>query len=235
MQLAELNASKDKFFSIISHDLKSSFNILLGYSTLLVENIERCSPAELASQAQKLQTSAQKLYTLLENLLTWSRIQRGAMQYEPEPIPLNDLIEETIDLFLSQAEHKTIILQDTSSPDLQVYADYQMLHTILRNLLSNALKFTPAGGRVEISARNDADAVEIAVADSGVGINPADASRLFRIDSHYTQQGTAGEKGTGLGLSLCKDLVEKNHGRIWVNSVMNHGTTFTFTIPKCQE
>ena len=233
-QLAELNASKDKFFSIISHDLRSPFNILLGYSNLLVENSERYSPAELTSRAQKIQTSAKKLYTLLENLLTWSRIQRGAMEYEPEPIQLNEIIEETIDLFLSQAEHKTIVLHSASSPDMQVYADYQMLHTILRNLLSNALKFTPAEGRVEITARDDGAVVEIAIADTGVGINPADLPRLFRIDSQYTRQGTAGEKGTGLGLSLCKDLVEKNHGRIWVNSVMDNGTTFTFTIPKFQ-
>jgi signal transduction histidine kinase len=235
LQLAELNASKDKFFSIISHDLRSQFNILLGYSNLLVENVERYSPAELSSQAQKLQDSAQRLYTLLENLLTWSRIQRGAMRYEPESIQLNELIEETLDLFLSQAEHKTITLQNAIPPDIQVYADYQMLHTILRNLLSNALKFTPAEGRVEISARNDAAAVEIALADSGVGISPADVPRLFRIDSQYTQQGTAGEKGTGLGLSLCKDLVEKNQGRIWVHSEIDHGTTFTFTIPRLRE
>jgi PAS domain S-box-containing protein len=232
-QLAELNASKDKFFSIISHDLRSSFNILLGYANLLVENIEQYSPAELRSQAQKLQTSARRLYRLLENLLTWSRIQRGAMRYEPEYIQLNELIEETLDLFLSQAEHKTITLQPAIPSDIQVYADYQMLHTILRNLLSNALKFTPAEGRVEISARKDgAAAVEIAVADSGVGISPADVPRLFRIDSQYTHQGTAGEKGTGLGLSLCKDLVEKNQGRIWVHTEIDHGTTFRFTIPR---
>jgi two-component system sensor histidine kinase/response regulator len=231
-QLAELNTSKDKLFSIISHDLRSPFNVMLGYFQQIDEQFDRYTKKELKQIIENLRISAEKLKTLLENLLTWSRIQRGAMRYSPECFDLREVAEENIELFLSKAAQKQITLTNAIAGGTQVYADFHMLNAIFRNLLSNALKFTTSGGQIEIAAcENEAD-IEIAVSDTGTGI-PADAlPKLFRLDVQYTNTGTAGEEGTGLGLNLCKDLVEKNGGTIWAESEIGHGTTFTFTLPK---
>ena len=231
-ELAELNASKDKFFSIISHDLRSPFNALLGFAQLLSENIERYSLEEIKDKVAKIRTSAERLYALLENLLTWSRIQRGAMEYYPETLDLYDVAEDNVDLFMPNAEQKDILLRNTVPQNTLIYADYSMLNTVIRNLTSNALKFTSSGDRVEVSAIQDEHHVEVAVADTGVGIPEDILPQLLRIDTHHTNVGTAGEKGTGLGLILCKELVEHNGGTIWIESEVGKGTTFRFTIPK---
>jgi len=199
VQLAELNASKDTFFSIISHDLRSPFTVMLGFSQLLDENVERYSQEELKIKVRKLRASAEQLYALLENLLTWSRIQRGAMEYDPEQVAVADIVAENADLFTSRAEQKQITLTQSIPPDIMVYADANMVNTVLRNLISNALKFTPAGGTVAVSAQPHTERlIEVAVADTGVGMKPDDLAKLFRIDVRYTNMGTAGEKGTGL-------------------------------------
>ncbi len=231
-QLAELNANKDKFFSIISHDLRSPFTVLLGYSQLLDEELERYSRDEIKKCVEQLRASAERLHALLQNLLTWSRIQRGAMEYVPETIDIRYITSENIDLFISKASHKQITLRNAVVSETYTYADSQMVNTILRNLLSNALKFTPTGGCIDVSARQHEAHVEVAISDTGIGIKQEDFPKLFRIDTRYTNIGTAGEQGTGLGLSLCKDLIEKNRGRIWVESEVGKGTTFTFTLPK---
>ncbi len=231
VQLQELNASKDKFFSIISHDLKGSFKIVLGYSQLIAEQFEQYSHDEIKIYAGKLRESAERLYALLENLLTWSRIQRGVIEYTPEIIDMSELAEENMDLFLAKAEHKQITLRNAVGTDKQVRADYNMVSTILRNLVSNALKFTPSAGWIEVSTRSNGTCLEVAVSDTGTGISDDDIPKLFRIDAQYTNVGTDGEKGTGLGLSLCQDLVEKNGGEIWVESEPGKGTTFSFTLP----
>jgi PAS domain S-box-containing protein len=233
-QLYELNASKDKFFSIISHDLRSPFSALLGFSQLLEQNFGTYTPTEIKQKVHWLHVSAERLHALLENLLTWSRLQRGAMQQQPEPIQLSDIAEENIDLFAPKAEQKKIVLTRTVPEHLWVYADYGMINTVVRNLISNALKFTPVGGRIEVSAQECNDIVEVSVSDSGIGIYPGDLPKLFRIDVQYTHLGTDGEKGTGLGLILCQELVERNSGRIWVESTVGTGTTFRFTLP-CQQ
>jgi len=231
-QLAELNASKDKFFSIISHDLRSPFNSLLGFAQLLSDNLDHYTLDETRQKVDRIRQSSENLYALLENLLTWSRIQRGAMEHDPEEIPLDDIVEETMDLFLSKAEEKQIEMAHAIPDTMMVYADYNMLHTVIRNLLSNAMKFTPAGGRIDIMANtHNKSLVELAVTDTGTGMKAEDLNKLFRIDVQFTNVGTSGEKGTGLGLSLCKDLVEKNGGRIWVESEFGKGTTFRFTLP----
>ncbi len=230
-QLAELNASKDKLFSIISHDLRSPFSIILGYAKLIAENFDRYRNDEIKTYAEKLQTSAEKLQALLENLLTWSQIQQGAMECCPENVDISDVVEENMDLFFSAAAQKQITLRNLVETAMYAYADYNMLNTVLRNLVSNALKFTPPDGLIEISARSNKRHVEVAVSDTGTGISKEDIPQLFRIDVQYTNVGTAGEKGTGLGLSLCKDLVEKNGGTIWVESELGAGTTFRFTLP----
>jgi signal transduction histidine kinase len=231
-ELAELNVSKDKFFSIISHDLRSPFNALLGFSQLLSENLDQYDRPNIETMVGKIHLSAENLYALLENLLTWSRIQRGAMEHDPENLELAEIAEDTIDLFVSKAEEKNILLKHGIPQGLMAHADYNMVTTVIRNLVSNAMKFTSDGGKIEVSARSQNETmIEVAVADTGTGIEQEDLSKLFRIDIRYTNVGTAGERGTGLGLNLCKDLVEKNGGTIWVESEVGKGTTFRFTLP----
>jgi PAS domain S-box-containing protein len=232
IRLGQLNASKDKFFSIVSHDLRSPLTILLGLSELIDDNITRHPPARVKLYTKELRESADKLYALLENLLTWSRVQRNVMEHMPYDLDIHDLASETIELFQGAANQKTITLRNATAPGTQVYADYAMVHTILRNLLSNALKFTPSGGQIEIDARqHDTKEIDITITDTGVGIPEEDLSKLFRIDIRYSHSGTAGEEGTGLGLILCRELVEKNNGTIWAESRSERGTTFHFTLP----
>ncbi len=230
--LQEMNASKDKFFSIISHDLRSPFTTLMGFAQMLEHNLDTYPPDEIRHRVNRIYTSAERLYTLLENLLTWSRLQRGLMAYEPEALPIQEVAADTLELFLSKAEEKQIRLTNTIWHDTHVYADHNMISTVIRNLVSNALKFTPEQGIVAVSAQHADNHVEIAVADTGTGIPHEDLSKLFRIDMQYTTFGTAGESGTGLGLVLCQELIEHNGGRIWVESQIERGTTFRFTLPR---
>lgn len=231
-QLYAANASKDKFFSIISHDLRSPLSTLLGFAQLLSEQI-RIAPLErMAEYADKIRNSAERLHALLENLLSWSRLQRGVMEHCPEEISLYELIEDNLALFASKAESKHIRLSSSLGEDVRVYADYQMVNTVVRNLLSNALKFSRSGDSIQIRATISDRHVEVEVADSGPGIPAEDLPKLFRVDSHYTNVGTAGETGTGLGLLLCQEMVEKNSGSISVESEVGQGTTFRFTLPK---
>ncbi len=231
VQLYELNASKDKFFSIIAHDLRSPFNVLLGYTDIISENIETYNQEELKEDVINLQTAAKRLYNLLENLLAWSRIQRGMIEYVPELINLYEIAQDNIYLFTSRAKQKQITLRTLIQQETMAYADYNMVNTVVRNLTSNALKFTSAGGSITLSAKQDGESVEISVSDTGTGIPETTLSQLFRIDTKYKRSGTAGEEGTGLGLILCKELVERNFGRIWVESKVGEGTTFRFTLP----
>lgn len=231
VQLYELNASKDKFFSIISHDLRSPFTALLGHTELISEQFALYTPEELKDQIFHIRSSAQKLYALLENLLTWSRIQRGLMQYHPEILDLYEVALDNIELFITRARQKDIILNNTIQKHSLAYADYSMVSTIIRNLTSNALKFTPNEGNVTLSARQSDSFWEISVADTGQGIPPEIFPRLLQVDGQYTSPGTDGEKGTGLGLMLCKELVEQNRGKFWVESTAGAGATFFFTLP----
>jgi PAS domain S-box-containing protein len=231
-QLQELNASKDKFFSIISHDLRSPFTSLLGFAQLLDHNLDTYSLDEIRHRVHRIYASAERLHTLLENLLTWSRLQRGVMAYEPEAFSLQELADYTLDLFASKAEEKHIRLTNTIHTDTCVYADHNMISTVIRNLVSNALKFTPEQGIVAVSAHHAGPHVEVVVADTGTGIPCEHLPKLFRLDTQYTTFGTAGESGTGLGLLLCQELIEHHGGRIWVESQVERGTTFRFTLPR---
>ncbi len=235
--LQKLNASKDKFFSIVAHDLKGPFQPLLGLSELIPIMVDSGSPQEIKEMGESINRSAKNVYTLLENLLQWSRLQMGRMEYAPTRLKLREIAAGTINLLNDFATTKGVHLVNTAPNYIFVYADENMLHTILRNLTSNAIKFTRPQGAVTISARRIEDAdqansfIEASVADTGVGISPENAAKLFKIDEHITTLGTAKEQGTGLGLILCREMVEKNGGRIWVESVVGQGSTFRFTIP----
>lgn len=235
-ELVELNASKDRFFSIVAHDLRSPFNPLLGMAKLMTRLPDSASPTEFRTMAESVYFSARRVFELLENLLAWSRLQRGHMEQEPERLDLAKLVDRNVRLFSEVAIDKDISLGSTVAAGVYVHADPNMINTVLRNLTSNALKFTPRGGRVSISALPDtADAglVAVTVSDTGLGIRAADQAKLFRLDVTHSTTGTAEEKGTGLGLIICQEMVKKNGGRIWIESdgTPGQGTTVRFTLP----
>jgi len=231
IKLQELNVTKDKFFLIIAHDLKNPFNTLLGFSELLVKNAAKYSPEKVEHFAQTMNSSAKSAYQLLENLLEWSRIQTGKIEPKFVKVKVSDLIYETKLLGEPNAKSKNIVLQSEICFDELILADKEMIKTVLRNLISNALKFTQKNGNVKIVTQKKDENVLFIVSDNGIGIEPEHIDKLFRIDSKLTKAGTADERGTGLGLILCKELVEKNNGSIWVESVFEQGSEFKFTIP----
>lgn len=231
-ELALANASKDKFFSIIAHDLRTPFNGLIGMTQLFSENIESYTTDDLKKGFDALQKTSKTVYELLENLLTWSRLQRGAIDYFPQEISLHRLARTTTSLFQANMDHKQIAIFNEIPPAAMAYADFDMISTVFRNLLSNALKFTPPGGVIRLSEREDGEQIETSITDTGIGMKPEDLKKLFRIDVKFFRVGTSGEKGTGLGLVLCKELVVQNQGRLWVESEEGQGTTFRFTLPK---
>ncbi len=230
-RLKELNASKDKFFSIIAHDLRNPFASLLGFTRFAVETIEDFSPDELREMICGIHESSEHFYALLENLLTWSRAQRGMMTYHPTQLDLKPIVDHVVKLFVSHAEKKQISLSSSLRQKVLVYADSDMVNAIIRNLISNALKFTEARGTVNISATQNNHCVEISVADTGIGICKEDLPKLFQIDSRIKYLGTAGEEGTGLGLILCKEFLEQSGGSIEVESEEGKGSVFRFKLP----
>ncbi len=229
--LKNLNATKDKFFGIIAHDLRNPFTTLLGASELLTSQAENYDLANIKKFSKILNESAKQGYALLENLLEWARAQTGSLTYTPQAINIKELVSENISYIKVYATNKQINLQSEIKEDAQVVADRNMLNTVLRNLLHNALKFTYPGGSVSITAESNHQHMLLSVKDTGMGIPKKDIDKLFRIDVKYTNQGTAQERGTGLGLILCKEFVEKHGGTIWVESTLKKGSEFKFTIP----
>jgi len=230
-QLQELNASKDKFFAILAHDLKNPLIGFLSFAKLL-EQVEDLEQAEFTKLTNAFRTSAENLFALLENLLTWAQLQQGMIEAIPSEVPIGAFAERNITLLAPNAAQKQITLTNLIQAEIPVAVDVMMIDTVVRNLLANAIKFTEAGGTVTISATHDEQTVTVMVADTGIGIPPEKLANLFRIDAKCQRTGTAGEKGTGLGLILCKEFVERNGGRIGVESEVGKGTTFTFTLPK---
>ncbi|MBD3307427.1 response regulator [candidate division KSB3 bacterium] len=230
-ELADINASKDRFFSIIAHDLRSPFNWLIGLPSDMIEHIDDYSKPEIQDILCQMQASTERIYTLLTNLLEWARLQQGVIQYTPEPLFLDKMAAHVVQIFADDTQEKQITIHNLVQPGTAAYADMNMVNTILRNLLSNALKFTNPQGQISISAHTRAHTVEVQVTDTGIGISPDNLAKLFRIDVKYVGVGTAGERGSGLGLILCKELVEQNGGHISVESEVGKGTTFTFTLP----
>ncbi len=229
-KLRELNAQKDKFFSIIAHDLKSPFNAIIGFSELLTDKIDKKDYHGIAKYSKIIGQSSQRAMDLLMNLLEWSRVQTGRIAFNPENLRLADLIGDSMLLLDDIAGSKAITIKKAIPYEITVIADRSMIGTVLRNLISNAIKFTGQGGEVNISAEKRAKEIVIAISDNGIGIEATRLEKLFRIDESYSTPGTNSEKGTGLGLILCKEFVEKNGGKIWVESKEGMGTTFYFTL-----
>jgi len=241
-ELANLNATKDKFFSIIAHDLKNPFNSLMFTTEVLLKSGRNMNSAKLDKIYNHLHCSAKQGNTLLENLLDWSRTQTGSIQWIPSNVDLQICVEEAMETLYSLSFNKDIeiINEVPFEPEIFVYADKEMLKTVIRNLVSNAIKFTNEGGFVKIEAsffKNEntnfttPQYALITVEDNGIGICEESKKKLFRIDIHHSTKGTARESGTGLGLILCKEFVEKNAGQIWVESEENKGSKFFFTVP----
>jgi PAS domain S-box-containing protein len=231
--LLRTNAEKDKFFSIIAHDLRSPFNSFINLSKIIAEDVNEMSLGDIQRLATRMSKSASSLFELLENLLEWSKIQRGLSHVHPESLSVDKKIDKLIAVYSETARAKGISLNASVEPDLMVFADRMMIESTLRNLLSNAIKFTNQGGSVDISARNCPNnrCILVTVADTGIGMSQEILGKLFRIDESVSRKGTSGESSSGLGLLLCKDFVEKNGGRIWVESVEGKGSTFSFTVP----
>jgi PAS domain S-box-containing protein len=229
-QLKDAVASRDKFFSIIAHDLRSPFSGLMGISDIISKEIGTLSINEIKEMAAVLNNSTNSTFKLLNELLDWSGIQSGTFVYQPINCDLNMMIQETATLLKNRAVEKNISISLSLGENLNSYCDKYMISTVLRNLLSNAIKFTNKGGKVNISAISSEKVITIAVSDEGVGIPEEIAQNLFKIDHHISTLGTNNEKGSGLGLILCKDFVQKHGGRIWVESEIGIGSTFYFTI-----
>jgi len=233
-ELIELNATKDKFFSIIAHDLKNPFHSILGISEVLLQQIEALDKGEIKELTGAIYNSGQNAYSLLENLLQWSSSQTGRISFDPEPIILNNVLREVVNLIKGTATQKEVSINCQIPEQTHIEADKNMLQTILRNLITNATKFTPRGGEIIISAKRPNGYTQIRISDNGVGMTQEAMKKLFRIDHKNSETGTENEKGSGLGLILCKEFVEKHKGSIWVQSSPGKGSTFSFTIPDKQ-
>jgi two-component system sensor histidine kinase/response regulator len=233
-ELKELNATKDKFLSIIAHDLRNPLQCLLLYADSLHNDYTLINEEQRKDYFYKFFNNSNLIAALLENLLKWAQSQRGILEQHPEKIDLHALTTENIELLKENAVKKDISVSSTVQPGTFAYADKNMIRTVIRNLLSNAVKFTKPGGKVEVSTAKPANGktVALTVSDNGVGIKAKEIDGLFRIDVKQQQKtGTANEKGTGMGLILCKEFVEKNNGTIQVTSEPGKGSRFTFTLP----
>lgn len=230
-QLSQVVAEKDRFMSIIAHDLKSPMAGLLSLSQLLADEHESFNKDELKSVSYEMKKSAERVYRLLENLLEWSRIKQGRMDFVPVKTSLDNHILANIFLYREVAAQKEITLEYDTQENVYVDADLAMLNSILRNLISNAIKFSKRKSQVKINVQEKNSMVQVSIADHGIGMAADDIRDLFALDRKKSTQGTEGERGTGLGLILCKEFVEKHGGQIWAESRLGQGTTFYFTLP----
>jgi signal transduction histidine kinase len=229
--LQTINAEKDKFFSILAHDLRGPLSAFVAATQIITEEIQTMGFEEIKEITLSMKTSASNIYGLLENLLEWSRLRRGVMDFIPERINLKKKIEECVNVLSESARKKGIEVEISIQEVVDVSADKHMFDTVVRNLISNAIKFTPPGGKVTITAGYNKDnAIEIRVSDSGIGMTPELKNKLFLLNEKTSRKGTEGEPSTGLGLLLCKEFVEKHNGKLWVESEVGKGSKFYFTI-----
>ena len=230
-ELVKLNADKDRFMSILAHDLRSPFNGILGLLSLILEDIHKFSMDELVDLLMEMDKSAKNVYSLLEDLLIWSKSQSGNLLIMPERINLKLVCDEVMELLTITAKNKRITLKLSANDKMFVFVDMNMMRTVIRNLVSNAIKFTPKGGEIELRVDQKTEHYEVTVADNGVGMTPEKIARLWDYAKPQTTPGTEGESGTGLGLLLCKEMVTRFGGEIWVKSEKNKGTEFIFSVP----
>ncbi len=229
--LKNSNTSKDKFFSIISHDLRNPFNSLLGFSELLANNIDDLTQQEIRDSAKTLHRTATNLFNLLTNLLEWSRLQSGNYTFEKIEFPLSAIINHVLSIFSDSFEAKNIKLIKETENEINVFADQNMIEASIRNLISNAIKFTNDGGTIVVGCKINGDKADIYVKDTGVGISSEDQEKLFKIEKQFSTEGTKNEKGTGFGLLLSNEFVGKNGGTIKLKSEKEKGSTFTISLP----
>ena len=234
--LKRINAEKDKFFSIIAHDLRTPFNVFLGFTQMMAEELPKLTLDQIQNIALKMRKSASNLYDLLENLLTWSQLQRGMTTFIPTTFLLLPKLSKSLSMVLESAGNKGINVSYHIADDLEIYSDENMFATIIRNLVSNAIKFTQKGGEIMISAELNKDhLVEISVRDDGIGMNSTMVKNLFRLDINTNRKGTEKEPSTGLGLIICKEFIETHGGKLWVESEEGKGSSFFFTMPLNKE
>ena len=230
-KLLQLNTDKDRFISILGHDLKNPFNNIIGLSEVLTDEIASLKKEEIMDIAKDIHKSVKIANNLLEDILMWARTQQGKIPFKPQILSFKDICKDTLEILTPNAHPKNITINYSSADHINVFADIEMLKTVLRNLVSNAIKFTNNGGAININAEENSENVTISVSDNGIGINPDNLSKLFDISEVITTKGTAKETGTGLGLLLCKEFVEKHGGKIWVESEEGKGSRFSFTLP----
>lgn len=228
--LRELNATKDKMFSVISHDLRAPLGGIKSMLDLIYE--DHSEKKEIPKKSlDSLKNAADQTYNLLENLLYWSRSQRGSLVNNPELINIYDLVLENIELLRTMSKNKNIEIINNVDEDIYGYADRNMIKTVLRNLIINAIKFTGENGRVSLSSKENNGKVEVEVADNGIGIQESTLQKILNQKEYYTTFGTNREKGSGLGLNLCIDFIDRNNGKLYIDSEYGKGSTFTFTLP----
>ena len=228
--LEEANKTKDRFFSIIAHDLKSPFNALLGFSKLVKEAFEEKDFDNVKRMNGLIYETLNQTYKLLLNLLDWSRIQTNEIIFRPEKISINKLIEENVKFFKAQANKKGIVLEFNSKEVNYIFADVDMTNIIIRNLISNAVKYTKKGN-VKISISRQNNVCNIKISDTGVGIKKEDINNIFNVGDNISTNDTEGERGTGLGLILCKEYANKSGGSLFVESIVNKGSVFILSLP----
>ncbi|MDP2335541.1 MAG: PAS domain S-box protein [Bacteroidota bacterium] len=232
-ELIKSISEKDKFFSIIAHDLKSPFNVFLGFTDMMVEKLPTLTLNQIQEIALSMKNSAVNVYSLLENLLEWSRMQRGLTAFDPKSFLLVPVVSETMHQILDLADKKGIDISYKDLENLKVFADENMFKSTIRNLVSNAIKFTHKGGKISLSAKvADENFIEFSISDTGIGMNKEILDKLFCLDAYTSRRGTEGEPTTGLGLMLCKEFIEKCRGKIWVESEVDRGSIFYFTLPR---
>jgi len=230
-ELNELNKSKDKFFSILAHDLRSPLSPLLGLSQMLAKDFDTLSYEEIKEFSKDIYDAISSQFNLLENLLSWSRMETGKIKYNPVQLNIYEKVEEVIALLKGNARDKNILVKNSTLPDLKIFADKDMIHSILQNLISNAIKFTYPEGKINICSAIREEYTEITVEDNGVGIKTDDLGSIFGLNC-FTTYGTNKEKGTGLGLAICKEMAERNGGTINVESEYQKGSKFIFSLPR---
>jgi signal transduction histidine kinase len=231
VELSNANNAKNRFFSILAHDLRNPFHAIIGLSYLLSKSYDRLSPDERRHYASDILSSCEQVNRLLENLLEWARTQTNSIEFQPKEFDFKDLVLNSLSVLKNSSDEKLIKIENMIDQPILISADYAMLDTIVRNLVNNSIKFTPRGGSITISSFIEKEKLITSICDTGIGIEKSDLEKLFKIDSHVKTRGTNNENGTGLGLVICKEFINYHHGEIWAESKPGKGSVFHFSIP----